>query len=136
MPSQKRQFGDRGEAAAVNYLKDNGYKILDRNWRQKCGEIDIVAAKIEGRLFVRSAVMVFVEVKTIKGNGSNLAVALAAQNVHFSKQRRLIRTAKLYLASKKIPVQTPWRIDVMLVVLDEAGNSVKIEHLESAVWGR
>jgi len=136
MPSQKRQFGDRGEAAAVNYLKDNGYKILDRNWRQKCGEIDIVAVKIEGRLFARSAVMVFVEVKTIKGNGSNLAAALAAQNVHFSKQRRLIRTAKLYLANKKIPVQTPWRIDVMLVVLDEAGNSVKIEHLESAVWGR
>jgi len=134
MPSQKRQFGDRGEEEAVSYLKNNGYKIIDRNWRQKCGEIDIVAAKIEGKLFAKTAVLVFVEVKTIKGDGSNLVAALAAQNVHLAKRRRLIKTAKLYLIKERIPVATPWRIDVILVILDRAENLVRIEHLESAVW--
>jgi len=134
MITAKRQFGDKGEEEAVGYLKNNGYKIIDRNWRQKTGEIDIIAAKIEGKFFAKTAVLVFVEVKTIKGDGSNLVVALAAQNVHLAKRRRLIKTAKLYLIKEKIPVATPWRIDVILVILDRAENLVKIEHLESAVW--
>jgi len=137
MPSQKRQFGDKGEEVAVNYLKDKGYKIVDRNYLcPKYGEIDIVAAKIEGRLLAKTAVLVFVEVKTIKGNGSDLVAALAAQNVHYHKQQRLIRTAKIYMRDKKIPPSALWRIDVILVILDEAGSLVKIEHLESAVWAR
>ena len=95
-----------------------------------------MAAKIEGRLFAKTAVLVFVEVKTIKGDGSSLSAALAAQNVHRHKQQRLIRTAKIYLIDKKIPPSTFWRIDVVLVILDWGGNLVKIEHLESAVWAR
>ena len=137
MPSQKRQFGDKGEEAAVNYLKDSGYKIVERNYSvPKYGEIDIIAAKIEGKLFAKTAVLVFAEVKTIKGDGSSLSAALAAQNVHYHKQQRLIRTAKIYIREKKIPPATLWRIDVILVILNEAGGLVKIDHLESAVWGR
>ncbi len=136
MPSHKRQFGDKGEEAAAEFLLAKGYKIIERNWRQKCGEIDIVAAKMEGKIFAKTAVLVFVEVKTIKGDGTDLVTALAAQNVHYYKQKRLIRTAKIYLIYKKIPAPTPWRIDVILVVLSPMGELVKIEHLESAVWGR
>ena len=137
MPSKKRQFGDRGEKLAADFLRGKGYKIIERNYFcPKFGEIDIVAAKMEGAIFARIGVLIFVEVKTIKGDGSDLTVALAAQNVHYHKQRRLIRTAKIYLSDKKIPVLTPWRIDVILVILDESCNQVKIEHLESAVWGR
>jgi len=137
MISKKRQFGDRGEELAAEFLRGKGYKIIERNYLcPKFGEIDIVAAKMEGMIFARTAVLVFVEVKTIKGDGSDLTSALAAQNVHYYKQQRLIRTAKIYLIDKKIPASTPWRIDVVLVILDGAGNQVKIEHLESAVWGR
>ena len=137
MPSKKRQFGDKGEWLATEFLRGRGYKIVERNYLcPKYGEIDIVAAKMEGAIFARTAVLVFVEVKTIKGDGSDLTAALAAQNVHYHKQQRLIRTAKIYLIDKKIPPSTPWRIDVVLVILDNAGNQVKIEHLESAVWGR
>ena len=137
MISKKRQFGDRGEELAAEFLRGKGYKIIERNYLcPKFGEIDIVAAKMEGMIFARTAVLVFVEVKTIKGDGSDLTSALAAQNVHYYKQQRLIRTAKIYLIDKKIPASTPWRIDVILVILNPAGDLVKIEHLESAVWGR
>ncbi len=118
-------------------MRAKGYKIIERNYaRPKYGEIDIVATKMEGKIFARTAVLVFVEVKTIKGDGTDLAAALAAQNVHYYKQQRLIRTAKIYLVDKKIPATTPWRIDVILAVLSPTGEPVKIEHLESAVWGR
>jgi len=137
MPSSKRQFGNRGEELATEFLRGKGYKIIERNYLcAKFGEIDIVAAKMEGRVFARTAVLVFVEVKTIKGDRSDLTATLAAQNVHYHKQQRLIRTAKIYLIDKKIPPATPWRIDVILVILDETGKQVKIDHLENAVWGR
>ncbi len=137
MLSKKRQFGDKGEEMAAEFLREKGYKIIERNYsRPKYGEIDIVAAKMEGRIFAKTAVLVFVEVKTIKGDGTDLTTALAAQNVHYYKQQRLIRTAKIYLIDKKISASTPWRIDVVLVILNFDGDLVKIEHLESAVWGR
>lgn len=120
---------------ATEFLREKGYKIIERNYLcPKYGEIDIVAAKIEGAMFAKTAVLVFVEVKTIKGDGTDLTAALAAQNVHYHKQQRLMRTAKIYLADKRIPGSIPWRIDVILVILSETGDLVKIEHLENAVW--
>lgn len=41
-----KQKGDIGEKFTERYLKKNGYKILERNYRQKCGEIDIIAQKV------------------------------------------------------------------------------------------
>jgi len=136
MPSVKRQFGDVGEEKAAEFLKKKDYRILDRNYRLKGGEIDIVAAKISGFLKLKVEAVVFVEVKTIKDDGSLNLAALAAQNVHYFKQQRLIRAAKTYLAQKKISPEIPWRIDIVLVVLNSQNNLVKIEHLENAVWGR
>lgn len=137
MVTLKRQFGDKGEEAAAEFLRAKGYKIIEQNYaRPRYGEIDIVAAKMEGVIFAKTAVLVFVEVKTIKGDGADLTAALAAQNVHYHKQQRLMRTARIYLTDKKIPPSTPWRIDVLLVILNPAGELVKIEHLENAVWGR
>ncbi len=132
MLTQKRRFGDRGEEASANYLKKQGYKILDRNWsKPNCGEIDIVAAK--AAFLGKIKELVFVEVKTIQGVSKESA-ALAAQNVHWQKQQRLIKTAQKYLLAKKIPGNIPWRIDVIAVAIDEKTNLAKIEHLENAVW--
>lgn len=135
MPSLKRRFGDWGEETAVNYLKKNGYEIIERNWRCARGEIDIVAAKTEGLFALKTAALVFVEVKTIRGDGSDLSAALAAQNVHAAKKERLIRAANLYLLDRKIPASMVWRIDIVLVVVGSGDKIAKIEHLESAVWG-
>lgn len=135
MKTQKRQLGDLGEELAVNFLKQDGYKILERNYRLKCGEIDIVAAKTSG-LLGKTQSIIFVEVKTIEGLGSDFEAAMAAQNVHYQKQRRLLKTAKIYLAQKKIPPDITWRIDVLVVVYEPRTNLAKIEHLENAIWGK
>ncbi len=131
MPSEKRQFGDIGEEFAAKYLEQKGYKILERNWRQKWGELDIVAAKASGIFKSKIQEIVFAEVKTVKDGN----MALAAQNVHHWKQQRLIRTAQTYLAQKNIS-NLPWRIDVLLVDFDPRTRAPKIEHLENAVWAR
>ena len=55
-----KQKGDIGEKFTERYLKKNGYKILERNYRQKCGEIDIIAQKGE--------YIIFTEVKTRAAN--------------------------------------------------------------------
>jgi putative endonuclease len=136
MPIQKRQLGDIGEGYAVNFLKQKGYKILARNWRRhNCGEIDIVTAKTSGLLGKIKSV-IFVEVKTIKGLGSNFEAAIAAQNVHYQKQQKLLKTAKIFLAQNKIAPDIPWQIDVIVVALNPDRGLVKIEHLENVVWGR
>ena len=49
--TEKREKGDVGEEVAFSYLKDNGYKVLDRNYSNRFGEIDIIALrKAQGRL--------------------------------------------------------------------------------------
>jgi len=131
MVTQKRQFGDIGEEFAANFLKAKGYKILDRNWLIRGGEIDIVAAKTSGLFSQKIEEIVFAEVKSAQGGDT----ASAAQNVHYFKQRRLIKTAQTYLAAKKY-LNLPWRIDVLLVDYDPFSKAAKIEHLENAVWGK
>ncbi len=131
MLTQKRQLGDLGENCAVNFLREMGYKILDRNFLTKLGELDIIVAKTSGFLNKKNKEIIFVEVKTVR---PEISLALAAQNVHFFKKQRLIKTAQLYLKAKKIPPEIPWRIDVILVALDQQKGLAKIEHLENAVW--
>lgn len=136
MLSEKRKFGDIGENLAADFLKQKGYAVLDKNYRLRGGELDIVAAKFRGLLNSKIEEIIFVEVKTIESSGSQRDLALAGQNVHFGKQRRLIRAAKIYLAVEKIPPEIPWRIDVVVVALNSRTHQAKIEHLENAVWGR
>jgi putative endonuclease len=80
-----REEGQRGEDMATKALKGNGYKIVERNHRNKLGEIDIVAEE--------GGYLVFVEVK--KRNTGRFGEAICA--VDDRKKRHLIRTALLYM---------------------------------------
>ena len=87
MPSIKRKKGDIGEEVAFSYLEKHGYKILERNYSTKFGEIDIIAKK--------GKTVVFVEVKTRRDAlESDL---YPERNVDWRKQGKLIRTAEYYL---------------------------------------
>jgi len=126
-------LGKIGENFAEKYLKNKGYEILERNYKNKLGEIDIIAFKKFGKFFKKIKTLVFVEVKTgIAGNNQ----ISPEENVHFWKQKKLIKAVKLYLKEKRINPNMPWQIDVVAVEYDELSNSARIRHIENAVWDR
>ncbi len=88
----KRKFvmtlGQRGEILGWKYLQDQGYEILEKNYRCKTGEIDVVARK-NGRIL-------FIEIKTRSGE----SFGTPEEAVDLRKQGRLVRAAEEYLARK------------------------------------
>ncbi len=96
------ELGAFGEQVAVDHLIALGLRILDRNWRCRTGELDVIATDIDG------TTVIFVEVKTRSGDGfGGLPEAVTEQKV-----RRLRRLAAAWLAEQ----DTRWpavRIDVI-----------------------
>ena len=105
MTIQKIQLGQIGEKAAVDFLTRKGYKIVEQNFRNKIGEIDIIAYDND--------MMCFIEVKTRNSDifGSPL------ESVTLSKQRKIARVALSYLKFKGHS-EVRARFDVVAVYLD------------------
>ena len=109
-------FGKQGEEIAVKYLMDKGYEILERNWRNRHQEIDIIAK--DGKE------LVIVEVKTRKSNNygePDLAV-------NKQKQRLLIYAANAYLFRNKLDIDT--RFDIISIIV--SNDKPVIDHIEDA----
>ena len=100
--SVRTVIGSEGERAAAEFLEARGYRILDRNYRTRLGEIDLVAE--EGRT------LVFVEVKVRRNDrfGGPAAAITAA------KQSRIARLAQQYVVSRRLG-ERPCRFDVVLI---------------------
>jgi putative endonuclease len=114
MSDQRVMFGKRGEDAACEELRRRGYIILDRRFRTRCGELDIVAK--DGN------VIVFVEVKArTDGNFGE-----PSESVTWQKRRRLAQMAASYLSRKQLG-DVPCRFDVVAVM--EAPDAVRTVEL-------
>lgn len=120
MPSARRSLGSFGELAAAAYLQGRGARIVARNWRCPNGEIDLVA-QLGGQLL-------FVEVKTRRSGELPPETGVGP-----AKQRRLVQLAYAYLAEAGLSPETPWRIDVIAVEVDERGRVARLEQFEGAV---
>jgi len=126
----KREIGDLGEKIALNYLKNKGYQILDKNYsfkipgNPKKGEIDIIAQK--------SDIISFVEVKTLRlapfAQGKPF---LPEDKVNFQKQRKIIKAAESWLMKKKISLNSKWQIDVVSIVVDLNLKKARISHFKN-----
>ena len=116
--SGKKASGDQGEDFAARYLARRGYTILNRQWRCRFGELDIVAKSPEG-------VLCFVEVKR-RGPGS---IGLPREFVDGRKQERLRRAANLYMGFHGL--DCPARFDVA-EVYEEKDGALRVEYLEDA----
>ncbi len=120
MTVERLQFGREGEAAALTFLKKKGYRILEKNFRANVGEIDIVAE--------HGGVIVFVEVKA----RTNHEFGHPFNALTPTKQKKIIQTAKSFLARKRISGK-PARFDVVALTSDaESSDSWRIELLENA----
>jgi putative endonuclease len=103
--TSKKAIGEVGERAAADYLEKVGYRIVDKNYRTRVGEIDIVA--YDGQ------VLAFVEVKS----RSNTRYGTPAEAVGTRKQKKLISVALLYI-SRNRPYYSNIRFDVVEVIID------------------
>jgi putative endonuclease len=102
-----RKTGAAGEGKAAAYLQENGYAIIERNWRARSGEIDIIAKQGEA--------LVFAEVKTLPSGG----LETAAQELSLRKRQRIIETAKHFLCANRQYNGDYIRFDVLLVDMPE-----------------
>ena len=93
---------------ACRFLVKRGFKVLDRNYSKKWGEIDIVAEK--------DKILRFIEVKTVVSYET--CKYRPEENVHYQKLKRLSRVIQTYLLDKKVSYETEWQIDVLAVFLD------------------
>jgi len=116
----KSAIGKKGEEIALKHLLDKEYKILEKNWRFRHKEVDIIAAD--------SRDLVIVEVKT----RTNDSYGDPEQSVTYQKQDYLIAAAEEYLNIKDITATV--RFDIITIMLEHGGFT--LNHIEDAFYPR
>jgi putative endonuclease len=121
---RRRDRGELGERLAAEHLQRRGYCIVDRNFRTRFGELDLVAAN--------DRALVFCEVKT-RVAGSSAGPDGPFDAIGHRKQRRLRALAREWLASRRPrPHRRDLRFDAIGVTLTPGGQLLALEHLEGA----
>jgi putative endonuclease len=111
----------KGEGEAVEYLRGAGYLIIERNFRSRSGEIDIIAEK--------DGTLAFLEVKTWGAYPeSELEYSIDSR-----KQRRIMETARFFLMKKPRYADKKLRFDVIL--MPGGGSRTGVHHIENAFNG-
>ena len=120
--SPRQRLGRFGERLAAAHLEAAGYRIVERNFRCREGEIDVIAQ--------RDAVLVFVEVRTRRGD----AMGRAVDSLTPLKGARISAAADAYCQQRPAsPAER--RIDVIAVDLSPAGQLLSLDHIENAFAG-
>ena len=118
----RRALGELGEQLATEHLERQGYVIVERNYRTRWGELDIIA--LDG------GVLAFCEVKTRRVGGR---AGAPFEAVGQGKQAQVRRMAGRWLAERRDhPRARELRFDAIAVNMDAGGRLVSLEHLERA----
>ena len=117
---ERQDTGRLGEKLAGDFLKKQGFLILETNYRCPQGEIDIVARHRD--------CLVFIEVRTKTGTG----FGSPEESVTRAKKRKLIAAASHYRQSHD-SLPASWRIDFVAVELDRKGKLKRLELIENAI---
>ena len=127
MPTdQRRSRGLAGERLAEQHLRDAGYRVLERNFRTRYGELDLIARRPEA--------LVFCEVKTLVA-GAAAGPESPLEAIGPIKRRQVRQMAAQWLASRSYPerpVGASLRFDAIGITLSRAGEVIALEHLENA----
>ena len=119
----RKELGRLGEEEAVQFLKKNGFRVLERNYRCRLGEIDLIVEK-KGRIS-------FVEVKTRR----SFQVVSPLELISAQKKRHISRVAQQYLAWKKLQDRPA---EFSLLIVDFSRPEPQFELIETAFsleWG-
>lgn len=112
-----KKIGDKGEERAVRFLEQKGYEIIERNWRTRSGELDIIAYKNE--------TIVFFEVKTLPHG----TLDMIKRELNHQKLERILKTAKRFLLKHRQYSKSYVRFDV--IIIDMPGLE-PVYHIENA----
>jgi len=133
-PTEKQKIGALGEDIASKFLINKGYTLIERNYRKKFGEIDVIVRKA-GKVH-------FVEVKTVSRDDLKDFVPEKLEtkdsyrpedNIHPWKLKRLSRAIQVYLLEKGIGENVDWQFDVVAVLLDEKNKIARVKFLEDII---
>lgn len=114
----KRKIGTKYEEIAAGYLEEHGYKILERNYHNKYGELDILAEK--------DSTLVVVEVKYRSGD----LFGDPSEAVDLRKQHKICQTTLFYYMEHGYELSYPCRYDIIAIYGDGT-----INHIENAFGG-
>jgi len=117
VPPEKKEIGQKGENLAVDYLQNAGYTVLERNYRCKLGEIDIIARDND--------TLVFIEVRS----RSSLAFGLPQESINRRKRHQISKVALEYMIRRKLK-NIPARFDVVAVSFE--GRKEKVDLIKDA----
>lgn len=118
-PFNSLNIGTIGEERATDYLLKNGYRILERNYRCRAGEIDIVAKRAE--------YIVFVEVKSRIAGPENISPLISVTR---AKQNRIRKLGEIFLNHREVSGFQP-RFDVIGITFT-CESKFELEHIENA----
>jgi putative endonuclease len=116
----RKLLGKLGEDAAEAFLSNRDYRILERNWRCRTGELDIIAEQ--------AGTLIFIEVRTRR---TTSRFGLAKESVDIRKQLKVKETAQFYLHRFQ-KYENSVRFDVIAVEISLDGVTHQIEHIEGA----
>ena len=128
MTDPRRRLGDRGEELAARHLEARGLQVVERNFRTRHGELDVVARD--------ARFLVFCEVKTRISRGRRSGAGelgpFAAIGARKRLKVRLIAREWLAQRAADVPWRPELRFDAIGVELDRQGRLARLEHLEGA----
>ena len=129
--SNNQKIGKLGEDIACIYLQKHGFKVLERNYTKKWGEIDIIASK-DNKFY-------FIEVKSVScetlpdfSQNTHSDMKRPEENMHLWKMKRLSRTVQTYLIHNRIG-DTPWQFDLALVYLCLKDRKARVRMIENVI---
>lgn len=132
---KKNEIGAIGEKIAENYLKRNGFEILETNYLKKWGEIDIISRETRNS----KEIIHFVEVKTVSyETKKDLERAVSygtwkpEDNVHYKKLQRMVRTLETWIAENNKDC-VEWQIDVAAVRVVAREKYATIKFLDNVI---
>ena len=135
IPQKKKntsETGQLGEKIAKMFLVKRGFSRFEANYRQKCGEIDIVAHETS------TGTLWFFEVKTLSvgsfpcaewGNELGSGGFRPEEQVDRRKLAKLYRTITIYLDQKGVSQETPWRLGVISVLLNSETRLARVSFI-------
>lgn len=125
MKINNRKTGNKGEQIAADFLANKGYEILEQNYRNKWGEVDIVVRKSETRNMKLETIVVFVEVKT----KTEEIYGEPWEMINKHKLKQIMQMGHLWCMENHY--HGLLRIDVVGVWLDMSGEVARVEHWEN-----